>query len=125
MKVRQRVSNVFIISAELNLLLGTSPLFQNGWTRVETKVFTFSVTLRLGERHLYFASGVVRGCRDKTNNQFALITGFWSGGQSPIRASNLSPARIGPTPDGVPVKITSPGIKRSDWLAKETISATE
>jgi hypothetical protein len=41
MKLRQRVSNVFIISAELNLLLGTSPLFQNGWTRVETKVFTF------------------------------------------------------------------------------------
>ncbi len=90
------------------------------------KSFHFSsVTLRLGERHLYFASGVVLGCRDKINNQFALITGFRSVDQSPIRASNLSPARIGPTPDGVPVKITSPGSNVSDWLAKETISATE
>ena len=99
------------------------------------KVSLFLSDAPQGERHLYFASGVVPGCRDKinppkdgfaaANNQFALITRFRSGGQSPIRASNSSPARIGPTPDGVPVKITSPGIKLSDWLANETISPTE
>jgi hypothetical protein len=90
------------------------------------KVFTFLFgDAPLGERHLYFASGLVRGCNQPFNNHRALITRFRSGGQLPICASNSSPARIGPTPDGVPVKITSPGIKLSDWLAKETISLTE
>jgi hypothetical protein len=90
------------------------------------KVFTFLFgDAPLGERHLYFASGLVRGCNQPLNNHRALITRFRSGGQLPICASNSSPARIGPTPDGVPVKITSPGIKLSDWLAKETISLTE
>src|SRR5438477_1363425 len=123
MELRQGVSNVFIFSAELNYLLGTSSLSQDVWTRVEQK---FSLFLRdgpLGERHFYFAFAPARGCN--ANNQRALRTQFRSGGQSPIRASNSSPARIGPTPDGLPVKITSPGIKLSDLLAKEIISPTE
>jgi hypothetical protein len=81
-----------------------------------------SATVRLGERHLYFASGTVRGCKpQRFNNHRALTTRFRSGGQLSIRASNSSPSRIGPTPDGVPVKITSPGTNVSDWLVKETI----
>jgi len=41
MKLTQRVSNVFIISAELNLLLGTSLLSQKAWTRVEQNFSLF------------------------------------------------------------------------------------
>jgi hypothetical protein len=52
MKLTQRVSNVFIVSAELNLLLGTSPLFQNGWTRVEQKFSLFFRDGLTGKRHL-------------------------------------------------------------------------
>src|SRR5207237_8655786 len=55
----------------------------------------------------------------------ALRTRFCNGGQSPIRASNSSPAQMGPTPDGVPVRITSPGRDRKFWLANDTISAGE
>src|SRR5205823_6987499 len=55
----------------------------------------------------------------------ALPTRLSNAGQSPIRASSSSPARIGPTPEGVPVKITSPGKSVKFWLAKETMSATE
>jgi len=86
------------------------------------KVFTFLQGHPLSECHFYFAFAAALGCNARS--QRALLTRFRSGGQSPICASNSSPARIGPTPDGVPVKITSPGIRVSDWLAKETISAT-
>src|SRR6266513_6096818 len=57
--------------------------------------------------------------------QAALRTRFNNGGQLPIRASSSSPARIGPTPEGVPVKMTSPGKSVRFWLAQETMSATE
>ena len=87
------------------------------------KVFTFLQGHPLSECHFYFAFAAALGCNARS--QRALLTRFRSGGQFPICASNSSPARMGPTPDGVPVKITSPGIRVSDWLAKETISATE
>ena len=41
-----------------------------------------------------------------------------------ISTSTSSPATSGPTPDGVPVRIRSPGKRVSDWLAKETIFAS-
>src|SRR4051794_10883055 len=41
--------------------------------------------------------------------QHRLLTEFLRAGQSPIVASSRSPAWIGPTPEGVPVKMTSPG----------------
>src|SRR5450432_4896269 len=46
-------------------------------------------------------------------------------GQSPTVATNSSPARIAPTPEGVPVRIKSPGRRVRDWLAKEMISEIE
>ncbi len=78
--------------------------------------------------------GLQRASKTPHNNSFAqnpwrdhdaLTTRLRSAGQSPIAASISSPARIGPTPDGVPVKIKSPGKRVSDWLAKDIISATE
>jgi hypothetical protein len=121
MKLTQRVSNVFIISAELNLLLGTSLLSQKVRTRVEQNFSFFFSGLCVGCSRLIFASATPAGCSASANQLAA--TRFRNGGHSPIRASNSSPARIGPTPEGVPVKITSPGSKVSDWLAKEIISA--
>ena len=134
MKLRQRVSNVFIISAELILLLGTSPLFQIGWTRVEQKFSLFFRDAPMwANLTLYFASHGASGCKttfeartlDSCRRYRALLTRFRSGIQLPIWASSSSPARMGPTPEGVPVKITSPGNKVSAWLANETMSPTE
>src|SRR5450755_1707178 len=59
------------------------------------------------------------------NYFFDAATRFRSGGQSPIRASSSSPALIGPTPEGVPVNMRSPGSKVRFSLAKATMSATE
>src|SRR2546421_4088296 len=115
---------IFIISAELNLLLGASLLSQKGWTRVEQNFsLFFSSTPAVERSHLYFGSTTPAGCKT-TESYRALITRLRSGGQSPIRVSNSSPARIAPTPEGVPVRITSPAAKVSDWLADEMISAT-
>ena len=47
MRLRQRVSNVFIISAELVLVLGTSHLSQKVWTRVEQKFSHFFRDIRM------------------------------------------------------------------------------
>jgi hypothetical protein len=41
MTLRQRVMIIFIISAELNLLLGASLLSQKVWTRVEQNFSLF------------------------------------------------------------------------------------
>src|SRR4051794_22141182 len=55
----------------------------------------------------------------------AIATRLRSTGQSPIVASSVSPALIGPTPDGVPVRMRSPLNSVIAWLVNETISATE
>src|SRR5205807_2941855 len=65
MKLRQRVSNVFIISAELNLLPGTSPLFQNSWTRVEQK-FSLFFQRRSACVNVTYTSHLTR-CEDVTD----------------------------------------------------------
>src|SRR5207244_2385359 len=88
--------------------------------------FTYVLTIELSRRG---------GCSASTQKIFfhtdfllqwaALRTRLSKGGHSPIRASSSSPARIGPTPEGVPVKMTSPGKSVKFWLAKETRSATE
>src|SRR5438309_1101802 len=65
MKLRQRVSNVFIISAELNLLPGTSPLFQNSWTRVEQK-FSLFFRRRSACVNVTYTSHLTR-CEDVTD----------------------------------------------------------
>src|SRR5947207_521257 len=63
MKLRQRVSNVFIISAELVLMLGASLLSQKVWTRVEQKFSLFFRDIRIHTGHLYFASANPPGCK--------------------------------------------------------------
>src|SRR6202035_2357811 len=60
--LRQRVRNVFIISAELNLLLGTSDLSQKVWMRVEQNFSLFFSGRSQGKRRLIFASATLAGC---------------------------------------------------------------
>src|ERR1700693_637635 len=63
--LRQRIRNVFIISAELNLLLGTSNLSQKVWMRVEQNFSLFFSGRSQGKRRLIFASATLGGCNAK------------------------------------------------------------
>jgi hypothetical protein len=93
-------------SQKFALFFGTLQL-----TKVISLYFELSSPLGCKAIHEFFAQGAnFEGC----SSQHALTALFRRTGQSPILASSWSPARIGPTPDGVPVKIKSPGISVSD-----------
>ena len=104
------------------------------WPGVEQKVFIlFDSTLRVINNSKYLrprdVGKLIKIFKSRLDNaesnQCAFTTLVRSGGQSSILASSRSPAQIGPTPEGVPVKIKSPGKSVIAWLAKETICATE
>jgi hypothetical protein len=105
----------------------------NGFRRSRAKLFTLiDLTARWSKRIATFSSKQLRLWDVSSAWNAAAYrlgharpTRFRNGGQLSIFASNSSPGWIGPTPDGVPVKITSPGNKVSAWLANATICATE
>lgn len=123
--------NVFISNANVEQIGSVFLLLsQMDWAEVEKKFFiffacSFDSTFAEAKRLVLFTFETQLLPSPQLFNPVGPATRTRSAGQSPIRASNSSPAWIGPTPEGVPVKITSPGCSVIERLANEISSATE